>query len=113
MPEEKKSRMFYAQGLSNVLSGLMKPMANADSGFMSRIKTDWHLIAGDKVAARTRPVKVTGLRGKNAGALLHLEVEEGFATELQYMEPLLMEKIAVYFGYRAVSGIRFTQVAAK
>jgi len=109
----EKSRTFGAQNLSGVLSGLLKPMSDKDSGFLSRIKSDWHLIAGDKVAVHTRPVKVTRLRGKNGGALLHLEAEEGFAAELPYMEPLLTEKIAVYFGYRAVSGIRFTQVAAK
>lgn len=112
-PRPEKSRTFGARNLSGVLSGLLKPMSGADSGFLSRIKSDWHLIAGDKVAARARPVKVTQLRGKKGGALLHLEVEEGFAADLPYMEPLLTEKIAVYFGYSAVSGIRFTQVAAK
>ena len=40
--------------------------------------------------------------------LLHLRVESGgLATELQHLEPVIVERINGYFGYRAVAGLRF------
>src|SRR5690242_9080756 len=108
---ESRTVIFGARGLGNILTGLLKPMADKHSGFLSRIIADWRLIAGEEIASRARPVR--GIYPKKGEAALCLEVKEGFILELQYMETLLLEKIAVYFGYKPVVKLRYIQAEPK
>jgi hypothetical protein len=40
---------------------------------------------------------------------LHLRVAPGFATEVQHLEPLIVERINSYYGFRAVGRLKLTQ----
>jgi hypothetical protein len=104
-----KPRIFASRELGNILSDFLKPMSGADSGFLNRIIADWHLIVGEEISRKARPIKIT----KRGETVLHLQVKEGFQLELQYMEPLLLEKIAVYFGYKAVARFRYSGMETK
>lgn len=77
-----------------------------------RIASDWHMIVGSELGNWTKPVKITFSRSnKDGGGSLTMEVYEGRAAEIQYLIPDMIERIAVYFGYRLVEQIKMKQVS--
>ena len=61
---------------------------------------DWPTIVGHTLARNTVPERLS------TNGILHLRVDAPLATEIQHLEPQIIEKIATYFGYRAVTKIR-------
>ncbi len=92
---------------------------------ISALLLDWAEIAGADLAGFTRPEKLTwprrqydkhkdaensGLNGEKAGgATLVLRVDGPRAIEVQHSATQIMEHINAYFGYRAVTELRFLQ----
>lgn len=74
------------------------------------VVADWPRIVGEETAAWTRPERLRVARGSGvAGGVLHLRVASGRAPELQHREPILIERINAYFGYRAVARLKIVQ----
>ncbi len=79
----------------------------------------WPEIVGAALADQCRPERLNWPRvvegqeraASADGAVLHLSVAPGWATEIQHLEPLLIERVNRFFGWRAVTGIRLRQVA--
>lgn len=91
-------------------------------GFSSAaLLTDWAAIVGGEIASYTLPERLKwacrverygdvdhGAEGR-PGATLVLRVDGPRAIELQYKARQIIERINAYFGYRAVSEMRFVQ----
>lgn len=73
------------------------------------IVTDWPAIVGELLASETIPEKLVRRRGTNAGGTLHIRVNGAFATELQHLEPVMIERINGFFGYAAVARLTLIQ----
>lgn len=83
------------------------------------IVVDWPRIVGPELAAASCPERLTGARrggdrdaadGDGAeGGVLHLRVVGALATELQHLEPIIVERVNGFFGYRAVARLRIIQ----
>lgn len=91
-------------------AGLLLPEAAAKAyrkhGFAeARLLTDWALVVGDKLAEVCLPEKLA-----RDGALT-VRVSPAFALELQHLEPKILERIAGFFGHRAVSRLKLRQGA--
>ena len=70
----------------------------------------WPTIVGEALAGGTLPRRVVFARGARTGGVLHLRVASGaLALQLQHIEPLILERINVHFGYAAVSRLTLTQ----
>lgn len=96
-------------------------------GFPSAsILSDWPEIIGAEFAAITAPEKLVWPRGdahsleqdentrrasshRRTGATLVLRVDGPRALEIQHIAPQLLERINIYFGYRAVADLRIIQ----
>lgn len=77
---------------------------NRKRGFVGLgIINDWPTIVGSRLANKTLPEKLT----KNG--TLRIRVDGPIATEIQHMEPQILDKVAVYFGYRAVHRLSIVQ----
>jgi hypothetical protein len=74
--------------------------------------TDWPSVVGPQLALRTAPDKLSFPRGKREDATLHIRAMGAVALELQHLEPLIVERINGFFGYRAVARIRLVHAAA-
>ena len=74
----------------------------------AEIITRWPAIVGEGLARRAFPERLIAPRGA-AGGTLRVRVEGGFATELQHLEPEVIERINTYFGYRAVARLALVQ----
>ncbi len=46
---------------------------------------------------------------KSEAAVLHLRVAPGFGPEVQHLEPLIVERINSYYGFRAVGRLKLVQ----
>tara|TARA_B100000315_G_C14452033_1_gene529590 strand:+ start:199 stop:702 length:504 start_codon:yes stop_codon:yes gene_type:complete len=74
------------------------------------ILRDWAMIAGEHLAAHSQPEKIAYPKGGGDGGALHLRIDSGaMATELQHLQPLLIERINGYFGFKAVDRVKIIQ----
>lgn len=88
--------------------------ALAKSGLAgSKIITQWHHIAGSTLAARAVPIKVSFPKNKTTGGTLTIAVESGFALQMQHEVPLILEKLALYFGYKAIDHIKISHTLTR
>jgi hypothetical protein len=76
------------------------------------IARQWPAIVGSELAAHCRPRQLRfpkpgpGAGGSGGGAVdgrLTLRVEPAWALQVQHLEPLVLERINGFFGYRAVA----------
>lgn len=71
--------------------------------------TDWAAIVGPELAATCQPDRLSFPPGKREGGALRILVAGGAATELQHLEPVVLERINSHFGYRAVARLVLAQ----
>lgn len=69
----------------------------------------WAEIVGERLAQCTSPERLSFVRGARRDGTLKLRVEPGIALEIQHSEPVLLERINGFFGYRAVARLTLQQ----
>jgi hypothetical protein len=71
---------------------------------------DWASVVGQEIAELCHPAKLTfDRRDRRMDGTLTLRVRPGQATRVQHLEPVLLERINGYFGYRALARLRLQQ----
>ncbi|WP_339828113.1 DciA family protein [uncultured Parasphingorhabdus sp.] len=79
-------------------------------GFIqSSVVSRWAEIVGERYAAVSLPESIRFPRGEKEGGTLHLLVTGAYATLMQHIAPDIIERVNRFFGYGAVSHIRFRQ----
>lgn len=73
------------------------------------VVTDWPTIVGPLLSAHSAPQRLSFPRGSRLDGTLHVLVSGPFSTELQHLEPMVIERINGYFGYRAIARLRLVQ----
>lgn len=102
-------RRGFSKPIAECIAPTLKPVLKKHGLAESRILTDWQQIAGEHYASRSVPEKLSFPHGETTGGTLTLRVANGFALEIQHQAPLLLEKIATYFGHAAVKRIQIVQ----
>ncbi|OEY86489.1 hypothetical protein BIY23_03620 [Wolbachia pipientis] len=75
-----------------------------------RLILHWDNIVGKEIAEYTKPQKISYTQNANVG-ILHLIVTNGSkALEIQHMISFIIEKITIFYGYKAIYDIRIKQV---
>jgi len=75
----------------------------------AQLVAQWPAIIGEALAAGVSPDKLSFSRGERRDGTLHLRVASGLALEVQHREPVLIERINAFFGYRAVARLALKQ----
>jgi hypothetical protein len=77
-------------------------------GFASgALVLDWPAIVGSAVASHTLPLRIRFPPKERSGGTLEIKVaSSAFATEIQHLEPLVLDRINGYFGWAAVARIK-------
>ena len=88
--------------LKNAISKLTDPIYQRQGFIRSAIILEWKLIVGNQFAQFCQPEKITFPLEKRIGGRLILKTTSSFAPELQFQEPVIIDRINKYFGYRAV-----------
>ncbi|WP_254432524.1 DUF721 domain-containing protein [Magnetospirillum sp. SS-4] len=71
---------------------------------------DWPAIVGSAVASHTLPVRIRFPPKERVDGTLTVKVDSGaFALEVQHLEPLILERINGYFGWKAVARLKLAQ----
>jgi len=69
----------------------------------------WTEIVGERLARDASPLRLSFPRGGRRDGTLKLRVAPGIALEIQHNEPLLLERINGFFGYRVVARLGLQQ----
>jgi hypothetical protein len=102
---EKRKYSPFPKALAQVVEPLTRPVFKAQGLAGSRLLTEWQEVVGPSLAKHTMPEKLSFPQGKTVGGTLTIAVENGFATEVQHMQPIILERLATYYGYKAVNRI--------
>lgn len=97
------------QRLSNLLPKEARRVFRQFGFAESAIITRWHEVVGAELARYSMPLTLKFPRGKRVGGTLHIRVDGPIATELQHLEPILVEKINTFYGYGAVQKVAISQ----
>lgn len=105
----KRERAGYVRPIGQLVPGLTRHILGKRGIGQASIITDWAKIVGENLAAHSQPDRLAFPKGKRTGATLHIRVLGALATEMQHLEPMVVERINSHFGYRAVDRIRLIQ----
>ena len=98
-----KERRAGGRPLARLIPGLTR-QAFADRGFHeATILADWSAIVGTELAGKCAAIQL----GRD-GALV-VRADGPTAMALQHMEPQILDRIATYFGFRAVKRLTLRQ----
>jgi hypothetical protein len=75
----------------------------------AQLVAQWPAIIGESLAEGVSPDRLSFPRGERREGTLHLRVAPGLALEVQHREPVLIERINAFFGYRAVARLALKQ----
>jgi len=94
-------------GKSTRASLVRRGFAQAD------ILSKWENIVGPTLARASSPERMSFSRHHNREAILKVRVAPGFAPEFMQFEPLIIERINSFFGYKAVGRLNLVQAPVK
>ena len=100
-------------GLKTLQQSVLKitDVAIRKRGFVeSALIHKWTSIVGKEIAAWSVPNRLVFLRGSTLDATLHLDVLSARALEIQHNELVILERINIVFGYKAINKIAIRQV---
>ncbi|MFM9844065.1 MAG: DUF721 domain-containing protein [Dongiaceae bacterium] len=102
-------RSWRTQSLGSLLPKVARPVLGRHGLAAGGIVADWPSIVGTQLAECCVPMRLAFPPGERSAGTLHLRVQGSLALELQHLEPVVLERINSYFGYRAVVRLRIQQ----
>jgi hypothetical protein len=107
-------KRFGPQKLVDVITVVTKPICE-EHGFLNfKIIANWQQIVGNRIAQISYPISIKFSANQKVNGVLVVGVENpGFSLEIQANQNLILERIATYFGYKAISSIKLTVVPKK
>lgn len=93
----------FPKPLHKIIEPLVKPIFKTRGLAGAHFLADWPRIAGEELASHCVPEKLSFPSGSKTGGTLTIAVENGFALEFQHMQPVILERINMYYGYQAVT----------
>lgn len=108
MSGDKQDQRRYGMVAVGVPVGMLTKPVFGRHGFAGgAMIVDWPAIVGAAVASYTLPIRVRFPKGERSGGTLEIKVaNSAFATELQHLEPLILDRINGYFGWAAVARLK-------
>ena len=95
---------FQTKQLGWYVSKIAKPFFNRQGFVKGYIIDNWEEIVGENYCKISIPEK---LRIQKGGGILTIATDGATATEMEYIKPEIIKKVNDYYGYRAISRIRF------
>ncbi|MEM9575480.1 MAG: DciA family protein [Pseudomonadota bacterium] len=109
MPPRRASTKGFAR-TSSLLTQRIRAASESRGFAQSRLLTQWAEVAGEAIAAMSRPVEVSYGRG-GMGATLTLLTTGAHAPVLEMEKEKLRARVNAVYGYNAIARIRITQTA--
>lgn len=104
------TRKAKTQSVGRAVSGLAKRALDKRGFVDASIVNEWPTIAGSLIGGNSLPEKISFPRDRSKPGTLHLRLENGaLSTEVMHFEPVLLERMNRFFGFRAVGRIKIIQ----
>ncbi len=103
MKHAYRKRRLFPRTLSEVVTAATNPLVAQKEKFYTALLRDWPTIVGPERAAYLSPQRVQFNRDEQQSATLHLKVNADKAPEVSYMQEQIIEQLARYFGYKAIT----------
>jgi hypothetical protein len=103
---DKNRKIWGKRSLSAVIDSVTKEYRSEHGDVLYNLIKLWANIVGEKLARVTMPVKLQFGNGNKNGTLIIEVLSPAFSLEVQAMENIIVQKVAVFFGYQSVSRIR-------
>lgn len=109
-PAATDTRKARTQSVGRAVSGLAKRALDKRGFVDASIVNEWPTIAGALIGGNSLPEKISFPRDRSKPGTLHLRLENGaLSTEVMHFEPVLLERLNRFFGFRAVGNIKIIQ----
>ncbi|MEI9987687.1 MAG: DciA family protein [Aliidongia sp.] len=95
--------------LGSAVAKIAAPVLGRRGFGEAQVILQWPAVVGELLARDSLPIKLAFPRGDRLDGTLHLRVAAGAALEIQHLEPLIVERINGFFGYRAVARLAIRQ----
>lgn len=106
MKDQEKRGSAGPRAIAGALDKLTRPALARRGLAGAAVISEWAAIVGPAMARYTCPQRIVWPRDKAGDGTLHLRVaSSALATELQHLQPQLLERINGFFGYRAVARV--------
>jgi len=106
-PEKPTQRTYGMTAIAITSERITRPLFGRFGFASGALVADWPSIVGSAVAAHTLPMRIKfPPKQRSEGVLMIKVASSAFATELQHLEPLVLERINSHFGYRAVARLQ-------
>ena len=108
-PPVRKRR--FATPLADLVGQCVNEAFSRQGFAAIEIVTHWEDIVGPELAGRSEPMRLHWPRREDPDSIgtLTVRVEGAYAIELQYLAPIVMERVNRYFGWRCVGRIAIRQ----
>ncbi len=104
--DERRGRL---RAIAAEVPGIAGPVLGKRGFAEAQLVAQWPAIIGEDIARGVSPDKLSFGRGERRDGTLHLRVAPGLGPEIQHREPVLVERINAFFGYRAVARLALKQ----
>jgi hypothetical protein len=94
--------------LINEVNKLVHKVFRRQNPILAEIIVNWGKIVGIKFSQNNSPLKVTTSKekGKKINILHIASIDSSSSMEIAYQQELILERIAIYLGYKAIHKIR-------
>ena len=100
----RRIRTFLPSSLGKVLQSITSSFISKQGFVWAAILQDWPLVVGEAYKDMVLPKKLQFPKGKNTEGTLSVLVENsGAALLVQHLQPLILERVNRYFGYKALT----------
>ena len=103
------------KSLAGSVSRVAAPILGKRGFAEAEMVLQWAAVVGEDLARLSAPVKLsfgaagTAEASQRRNGTLQLRVAPGTAVEFQHLEPVIVERINTFFGYRAVARLSLRQ----
>lgn len=106
MTEERRGQL---RAIAATVPKIAGPVLGKRGFAEAQLIAQWPAIIGEELARGVTPEKLSFARGERRDGTLHIRVAPGLGLEVQHREPVLVERINAFFGYRAVARLALKQ----
>jgi hypothetical protein len=87
---------------------ILRRVLNKQHPLLAEIMINWNKIVGSAVSAKTHPLKITyGFDKGRKVNILHIQTENSsIALEISFQQEIILERIAIYLGFKAIHTLR-------
>jgi hypothetical protein len=107
--KQNRTHVNIAKELGRCILPVTKDALKKRGFFEYRLIEEWPLIVGEHMARYSSPLKVSFEINKRTDGVLHIQVGSAMALEFQHLQPIILDRISTYFGYKAIARLTLHQ----